>query len=40
MTPRPDKISLVTEIQLVAFVNEAQVKVKFTLGISYISTLS
>jgi hypothetical protein len=40
MTPRPDNISLVAENQLVTFVNEAQVKVNFTLGLRYSSTLS
>jgi hypothetical protein len=35
MTPRPDNISLVAENQLVTFINEAQVKVKFTLGVRY-----
>lgn len=40
MTPRPDNISFVAQNQLVTFINEAQVKVKFTLGVRYSSILS
>jgi len=40
MAPRPDNINLVAENHIVTFINEAQAKVKFTLGIKHSSILS
>lgn len=35
MSPRPDNISVDAENKFVSFISEAQVKVKFTLGVRY-----
>jgi hypothetical protein len=40
MTPRPDNISVGAGNKFVSFISEAQVKVKFILGVRYSFTFS